>query len=152
MIISSPSPPHSRWSYCSGKKQTPHYSIGSTVRDIDILPTCIPTLWRFFFEILNTRRMTKSRKSHQKHSSLQIIKIMFFLWLCDPTRVMTSSFLKFLDHTQRRTAVGRTPLDEWSALRRDLYLTTHNTTDKHPCPRWDSNPRFQKASGRRPTP
>ena len=51
----------------------------------------------------------------------------FFLWRCDPTRVMASSFLRFLDHTQRRTTVGRTPLDEWSALRRDVYLTTHNT-------------------------
>jgi len=36
----------------------------------------------------------------------------FFLWLCDPIRVMASSFLRFLDHTQRRTTVGRTPLDE----------------------------------------
>jgi hypothetical protein len=27
----------------------------------------------------------------------------------------------------RRTTVVRTPLDEWSARRRDLYLTTHNT-------------------------
>ena len=27
----------------------------------------------------------------------------------------------------RRTTVGRTPLDEWSARRRDLYLTIHNT-------------------------
>ena len=27
----------------------------------------------------------------------------------------------------RHTALGRTPLDEWSARRRDLYLTTHNT-------------------------
>ena len=26
------------------------------------------------------------------------------------------------------------------------------TTDKHPCPGWDSNPRSQQASGRRPTP
>ena len=26
------------------------------------------------------------------------------------------------------------------------------TTDKHPCPRWDSNPQSQQASGRRPTP
>ena len=33
----------------------------------------------------------------------------------------------FLDHTQRRTTVGRTPLEEWSARRRDLYLTTHDT-------------------------
>ena len=29
--------------------------------------------------------------------------------------------------TQRRITFGRTPLDEWSARRRDLYLTTHNT-------------------------
>ena len=39
-------------------------------------------------------------------------EICFFLWRCDPTRVMASSFLRFLDHTQRRTTVGRTPLDE----------------------------------------
>jgi hypothetical protein len=29
--------------------------------------------------------------------------------------------------TLRHTTVGRTPLDKWSAWRRDLYLTTHNT-------------------------
>jgi len=29
--------------------------------------------------------------------------------------------------TITHTTVGRTPLDEWSARRRDLYLTTHNT-------------------------
>ena len=40
-------------------------------------------------------------------------------------------FLMFLDHTQRRSIVGRTPLDEWSARRRDLYLTTHNTHNRH---------------------
>jgi len=26
------------------------------------------------------------------------------------------------------------------------------TTDKYPCPRWDSNPQSQEASGWRPTP
>jgi len=36
----------------------------------------------------------------------------------------------FLEHTQRRTTVGRTPLDEWSARRRDLYLTTHDTHNR----------------------
>jgi len=45
---------------------------------------------------------------------------------------MASSYMRFLDHTQRRTTVGRTPLDEWSARHRDLYLTTH-TKDKRPC-------------------
>jgi hypothetical protein len=58
---------------------------------------------------------------------------------------------RFRGHKQRRATVGRTHLDECSARRRDLYLTTH-TTDKHPCPRWDSKPRSQEASGRRPTP
>ena len=46
---------------------------------------------------------------------------------CGPPRAMASSFMRFLYHTQRRTTVGMTPLDEWSACRRDLYLTTHNT-------------------------
>jgi hypothetical protein len=36
----------------------------------------------------------------------------------------------FLDHKQRRTTVSRTSLDEWSARRRDLYLTTHNTRNR----------------------
>jgi hypothetical protein len=38
--------------------------------------------------------------------------------------------------TQQRATVGRTPLDEWSAPRRNLYLTTHKT-DQHSCRRWD---------------
>jgi hypothetical protein len=40
------------------------------------------------------------------------------------------SFTRFLDHTKRRTTVGRTTLGEWSARRRDLYLTTHNTHNR----------------------
>ena len=36
----------------------------------------------------------------------------------------------FLDHTQRRIIVGSTPLDEWSARRTDLYLTTPNTQNR----------------------
>jgi hypothetical protein len=49
------------------------------------------------------------------------------LWRCGPTLAMAFAFTRFLDHTQRRTTVGRTPLDEWSARRRDLYLATRNT-------------------------
>ena len=59
---------------------------------------------------------------------------------------------RFLDHIQRRTTVSRAPLDDWLARRRDLYLTTHNTHNRHPRPRWDSNPQSQQASCRRPTP
>jgi hypothetical protein len=35
-----------------------------------------------------------------------------FQWFCNPARAMASSFTRFLDQTQRRTTVGRTPLDE----------------------------------------
>ena len=45
---------------------------------------------------------------------------------CGLTRVMTSKYFRFLHHTQERTTVGRTPLDEWSARRRDLYLTKND--------------------------
>ena len=38
----------------------------------------------------------------------------------------------FLDHTQRRTTVCRTPLDERSACRRDLCLTTHKIHNIQP--------------------
>jgi hypothetical protein len=51
----------------------------------------------------------------------------FCLFVFDGT---ASSFTRFLDHTQRGTAVGRTPLDEWSARRKDLYVTTHNTHNR----------------------
>ena len=85
----------------------------------------------------------------------QVAKTLFVCFRRNsPQWAMASSLSRFLDHTQRRTTVGRTPLDEWKARLRDLYLTTHTTltTEKRPCPRWDSNPQPQQASGSRPTP
>jgi len=73
-----------------------------------------------------------------------VYKITFFLLLVWKPLVGLGLLIHevcFLDHTWRHTTVGRTPLDE-SAHCRDLYLTTHTTltTDRHPCPWWDSNP------------
>jgi hypothetical protein len=58
------------------------------------------------------------------------IYILFLLWCCDPARVMASILLRFVDHTQGRTTVGRTPLDKWTACRRDFYLKTHNNHNR----------------------
>ena len=56
-------------------------------------------------------------------------------------------------HTLRHTTLGRTPLEEGSTGRRDLYLTTHHSHMRHnPFPWRDSNPQFQQLSGRRLTP
>jgi len=54
--------------------------------------------------------------------------------------------------TQCCTTVDRSPLEEWKARRRELYLTTHNTHDRHPCLWWDSNPQSQQANSCKPTP
>jgi hypothetical protein len=82
-----------------------------------------------------------------------VYKLFDFLLACGTTRAMASSFTRFLEHTQRRATVGRTPLDLCSACRRDLYLTTLNAHKRHiSAPRWDSNQQSQQARGRRPTP
>ena len=78
----------------------------------------------------------RSLQSHPVNASIVTwirqwtLPCFFPLWRCGPTRAVASSFTRFLDHTQRHTTVGRTPLDEWSARRKDLYLTTHNTHNR----------------------
>jgi hypothetical protein len=56
---------------------------------------------------------------------------LFVFWQDSPQWARASSFTRFLDHTQRRTTVGMTPLDQWSADRRDLYVTIHNIHNIH---------------------
>ena len=71
-----------------------------------------------------------------------ILYIIFYILFSLPQHPPTpqwaraASFLRFLYHTQRRTTISRTPLDERSGCRRDFYLTTHTTLtrDRHPCP------------------
>ena len=76
----------------------------------------------------------KSSVLQNEVSLFQLNFIFFFFWHNSFPRpahlVMAFSFTRFLAHTQRRTTVCRTPLDEWSAGRRDLYLTTHNPNNR----------------------
>jgi hypothetical protein len=56
---------------------------------------------------------------------------------------------EIFDHTQRRATVGRTPLHERLAHRRDLYLTTHSTHNRQTSmPPVDFEPTI--AAGERP--
>jgi len=74
------------------------------------------------------------------------------LWRCDPTRVIASSFLRFLDNTQDAPqSVGLLWTSDQLVADTSTWQHTTLTTDKYPCPPWDSNPRSQQASGRRPT-
>jgi len=45
--------------------------------------------------------------THTKKSKLTLRRLMSYIYI-----YMEHLFLMFLDHTQRRTTVGRTPLDE----------------------------------------
>jgi len=63
--------------------------------------------------------------NNKKVSAETLIKCSFF-GRDSPQWARVSLFTRFLDHTQRRTTLCRTPLYERSARRRDLHLTTHN--------------------------
>jgi len=58
---------------------------------------------------------------------MAVIHLFFsFYGVTGPQWAMVSS-LSRLDITLRHNTISRTPLDEWSARRRDLYLTKRNT-------------------------
>jgi hypothetical protein len=57
--------------------------------------------------------------------------IYIYIWLDSPIWAWASSFRRgFMITHLRHATVGKTPLDEGSARRRDLYLTTHNTHNR----------------------
>jgi hypothetical protein len=78
---------------------------------------CLRITFNFRSQLCNISTLSLNRNT---------LFIYYFLWLCSPARAMDSSSTRFLNHTQRRTTVSKTPVDELSACRRDLYLTTHN--------------------------
>jgi hypothetical protein len=65
-------------------------------------------------------------------------------------RARPTLFLIFLHHIKWHITVGKKPLDEGSARRRDLYLTTQATHKRQASlPRRDSNQQSQQAIGHR---
>jgi len=74
----------------------------------------------------------KMQQARNKHASDNEVfeNVCFVFGAKAPQWARASSFTRSLVHTQRRSVVGRTPLDEWSARRKDLYLTTHNAHNR----------------------
>jgi bacillopeptidase F (M6 metalloprotease family) len=54
------------------------------------------------------------------------LRLLFIIFSGSAAKSRPPRHMRFLDHTKRRATVGRTPVDEWSARCRDLYLATHN--------------------------
>ena len=75
------------------------------------------------------KNMGRSEEGTEEEKNTWLLSSIHYFFSCGLTRAMASSFLRFLDHTQWRITVGRIPLDEWSARRRDL-LKTYNTHNR----------------------
>jgi hypothetical protein len=57
-----------------------------------------------------------------------------------------------ITHNDAPQSVGLLWASDQPVAKTSTWKHTTHTTDKHPCLRWDSNPRSLQASGRRPTP
>lgn len=91
------------------------------------LPLCLNTflrvcdLWPYFGHVPCPRSSTEWFKS---------LAMFFFSRGCSTRfRVMASSLWRLHDYTHTHITLGSTPLDYWTARRRDLYLTKHNTQE-----------------------
>ena len=58
---------------------------------------------------------------------IRIFPVIFFSPMADSPSGPRPPRCWGFENTIRHTALGRTPLDEWSARRRDLYLAANNT-------------------------
>ena len=98
--------------------------------------TTLPFLLRMkLIQMVTKHRTSKLNTTSGAFDSIQFSAIeeciwshlrpYFFSWCNSPLWARACSLSRLNDH--KHSTLGRTPLDEWWAQRRDLYLTTHNT-------------------------
>jgi len=110
----------------------PHHYTSQHFTYLHLIPIWIPLLVTTFLTLfLSLFSLQGKDASKLAGNWFQLLMVQFTKEYL-PTSVLCFLVLIFqlwspLHHTQQRATVGRTPLDEWSARRRDLYLTTHNT-------------------------
>jgi hypothetical protein len=86
---------------------------------------------------------------------LVILTTFFPLWVYSPIQALAASMkltvsLQLLDLGQSVGLVGRVIGSSQSLyLHTNTEKRTHNTNTKHPCPHWDTNPRFRRPRERR---
>jgi len=79
----------------------------------------VPVLFTFYIQGVlkfKCKHPVPKRSMHTRKGIFLIgaisLCLLFAFWRDSLQWAMASSFMRFLDHTQRRTTVGRTPLDE----------------------------------------
>ena len=85
---------------------------------------------KLFFIQVKQHILTYFTIVHSLHLFYQRTPFIFFSVALRPNAGHGLLILEVSRSHTTRTTVGRTPLDEWSDLRRNLYLTTHNTHNR----------------------
>jgi len=137
---------------CKSRSRNPHKAITHfnvlAVRVCGVSCTCRNSMTATL--LLGVDKLFLGQSIPRLNSILITVGLFVCLFVClfwcdSPHLARASSFTRFLYHTQLHTTVGRTPLVEWTARRKHLYITTHNTHNrKSSMPRRDSNPQSQQ--------
>jgi hypothetical protein len=91
------------------KRHLRREQISSLLRRTNVISTIMNSTMTIICRVCYTSK----RAIRIKYEADQLLILTFyFLWRCGPTKAMASSFTRFLDHTQRRTIVGRTALNK----------------------------------------
>ena len=107
------------------------------------VPIVLCVFFLSFFHVMSMLFLTPS-------SFVQFFSFSF-LWHCDLILDHGIPLQGFGITYVERSALGTTPLYEWSARSRDLYLKTHDTYKRKASMPWrDSNQQSQQSSGRIP--
>jgi hypothetical protein len=99
------------WTYLQLVESSTHLCLLSTVEEF-----YYPAIYDYVFKADLSLRLIFNNYMFVSSPSLSYLLV--------HSRCRGFFFIFSLDHTQTHTTVGRTPLDEGSARRRDLYLTT----------------------------
>ena len=80
------------------------------------------------FGVLDVRSNIANTYRHNNDTviNVQVLCLFVCFWRDGPQWARASSFTKILDYTQRRTTVGRIPLDEWSVRRNTRHSQQTN--------------------------
>ena len=127
--------------YPSPGTHTTVFTVSGTCQTVDATCRCcgrvgtgLSVVWELYWSVLVRLLMQLHQNRSIQSSSSFFLPFFLSSFLSffpnSPTQARASSFTRFLDHTQWRATDSRTPLDEWSARRRDLYLTSHNTHNR----------------------
>jgi len=112
---------HARWKI----KKKKYFFIFFVFFIVQSFDTCCTDFALFILIFYITKPQSSSNMCSNLRSGLLNAKVLYIaIYPGGPATPLCRGFTMTI---RRHTTLGRTPLDEWSGRRRDLYLITYNT-------------------------